>query len=173
MPAVGNKFKSIIAGATYVVKKIKDKMVVQEVHNKKKNTRKIIRPNSVYRPLKEYFKDRRKYPRVHMDLPLEYRVKYNADARGAIIIDASEGGFLIYSIEDIPIGTKLEITALFSAEYELAKFEVLAKIIWKNVEVEKGEVEKGEVGYQYGLKFIQILEEDYWKLRKLLGGRFK
>ncbi len=170
MPVVGDKFKNIIAGATYLVKKFKDKMVVQEMHNnkKKKDTRKILRPNSVYRPLKEYFKDRRKYPRVHMELPLEYRAKYDADAHGAIVVDASEGGFLIYSIDDIPIGTKLEITVLFSAEYELAKIEVLAEIIWK-----KGDVEKGEEGYQYGLKFVQILEEDYWKLRKLLSSRFK
>jgi len=181
MPAGGDKFKTIIAGSTYVVKKLKDKMVVLERHNKKsltkaKNRSKILPSNSVYRPmkeyfnrpLKEYFKDRRKYPRVHMYLPLEYRVKYGAQAHGAIVIDASEGGFLIYSIEDIPIGTKLEITVLFTAEYELAKFDVFGEIIWKNVKVEKG-----EEGHQYGLKFIQILEEDYWKLRKLLSGRFK
>jgi hypothetical protein len=186
MLALRGKFKGIIAGSTYVVKKIKDKIVVLERHNKKsptkdKNTRKILRSNSVHRPIKEYFnrpqkeyfKDRRKYPRVHMDLPLEYRVKYDADAHGAIVIDASEGGFLICSIEDIPIGTKLEMTVLFSVEYELAKFEVFGEIIWKNADVEKGDVEKGEDGYQYGLKFIQILEEDYWKLRKLISGRFK
>jgi c-di-GMP-binding flagellar brake protein YcgR len=119
------------------------------------------------RPLKEYFKDRRKYPRVHIDLPLEYRVKYDAHAHGAIVRDASEGGFLIYSLEDIPIGAKLEMTVLFSAEYELVKFEVLGEIIWKN-----GDAETGEEGRQYGLKFVQILEEDYWKLRGLLSSRF-
>ena len=176
MPAVGDKFKSIIAGATYVVKKIKDKMAVLERHNKKsltkdENTGEILPPNSVYRPLKEYFKDRRKYPRVHMDLPLEYRVKYDAHAYGAIVIDASETGFLIYSIEDIPVGAKLKIAVLFPKEYELAIFEVFAETIRKEFVAER----EGwyQEGYQYGLKFIQILEEDYWKLRKLLSGRFK
>jgi hypothetical protein len=124
------------------------------------------------RPLKEYFKDRRRYPRVHMDLPLEYQVEYDAQAHGAIVRDASEGGFLICSLEDIPIGAKLEMTVLFSADYELVKFEVSGEIIWKNADAEKGNVEKGEDGYQYGLKFIQILKEDYWKLRALLIGRF-
>ncbi len=171
MPAVGDKFKSIIAGATHLVKKIKDKMVVLERHHKKsltkdENTGEILRPNSVYRPLKGYSKDRRKYPRVRMDLPLEYPGKDDANAHGAILIDASEGGFLIYSIEDIPIGTKLKITVLFSAEFELAKFEAFAEIIWKKDDL-------GEAGHQYGLKFIQILGEDYEKLRKLLSGRFK
>ena len=106
-----------------------------------------------------------------MDLPLEYRVKYDAHAQGGIVIDASEGGFLIYSIEDIPIGTKLEITVLFPKEYELAIFEVFAETIRKEFVAER-EIWIKEEGYQYGLKFIQILEEDYWKLRGLLSGRF-
>ena len=135
---------------------------------KDENTGEILRSDSVYRPLKGYFWDRRRHARICMDLPLEYRVKYNARAHGGIVVDASEGGFLIYSTEDIPIGTKLKIAVLFSAEYELAKFEVFAEIIWRNANVEKR-----KEGYQYGLKFIQILEEDYWKLRKLLSGRFK
>lgn len=135
---------------------------------KDENTGEIPRPISVYSPLKEYFKDRRRYVRICMDLPLEYRVKYDAPAHGGIVVDASESGFLIYSPENIPIGTKLKIAVLFSAGYELAKFEVSAEIIWKNPDAEKR-----EEGYQYGLKLIQILEEDYWKLRKLLGGGFK
>ena len=179
MPVVGDMFKNIIAGSTSVVRIIKDKMVVLESHNdsliKDKNRGKILYSNSAYspikeyfnRPLKEYFKDRRKYPRVHIDLPLEFRVKYDAHAHGAIVRDASQGGFLIYSVEDIPVGAKLEMTVLFSAEYELVKFEVLGEIIWKNADAEKG-----EEGRQYGLKFVHILEEDYWKLRGLLSGRF-
>ena len=135
---------------------------------KDENTGEILRPDSVYRPLKEYFWDRRRYPRISMDLPLEYRVKYDARAHGGIVIDASESGFLIYSTEDIPVGTKLKMAVLFSSEYELEELEVFAEIIWRNADVEKR-----EEGYQYGLKFIQILEEDYWKLRKLLSGRFK
>ena len=192
MPAVVDKFKSIIAGSTYVAKIIKDKMAVLERDNmsltKDKNRGEILRFNSVYRPLeeyynrpleeyynrpqKEYFQNRRKYPRVHMDLPLEYRTKNDARAHGAIAIDVSEGGFLIYSIEDIPISTILKITAFFSAGYELAKFEVFARIIWRNDDMQKGDVGKGKKGYQYGLKFVQILEEDYWKLRGLLNGPF-
>jgi len=138
---------------------------------KDENTGEILRPDSVYRQLKEYFKDRRRYPRISMDLPLEYRVKYDARAHGGIVIDASERGFLIYSIEDIPVGTKLKIAVLFPEEYELAIFEVFAETIRKEFVAEREDWY--QEGYQYGLKFIQILEEDYWKLRKLLSGRFK
>ena len=140
---------------------------------KDENTGEILRLDSVYRQLKEYFKDRRRYPRISMDLPLEYRVKYDARAHGGIVIDASQTGFLIYSIEDIPVGTKLKIAVLFAKEYELAIFEVFAETIRKEFVAEREIWYQGQEGYQYGLKFIQILEEDYWKLRGLLSGRFK
>jgi hypothetical protein len=112
-----------------------------------------------------YFRDRRKHPRVCMNLPLEYLVKYDSRARGGIVVDASETGFLIYSTEDIPVGTNLKIDVLFPKEYELANFEVFGKIIWRKVEV--GERTNT---YRYGLTFVQIVEEDYWKLKKLLCG---
>ncbi len=108
-----------------------------------------------------YFKEKRKYPRVYMDLPVDYWVRYDPCAHGGIVIDASETGFLIYSIEDIPVGTQLRIAVLFPREYELTHFEVSAEIIRKRAE------EKKEGGFQYGIKFVQILQEDYRKLREL------
>jgi len=116
----------------------------------------------------KHFRDRRKYPRVCMDLPLEYLATHDARARGGIVVDASETGFLIYSTEDIPVGTNLKIDVLFPKGFELANFEVLAEIIWKDLHW-------GEdwEGYQYGLKFIQIFEGDRRELKELLNGRFQ
>ena len=110
--------------------------------------------------------DRRRYPRVYMYLPLEYQMKYAPRAYGGIVIDASETGFHIYSTENIPIGTKLRIDVFFPDKYELANLEVAAEIVWKKVSVDR----RG-MGFQYGLKFLQILEEDCRTLRKLLGNR--
>jgi hypothetical protein len=138
---------------------------------KDENTGRILRLDSVYRQLNEYFQDRRRYPRIFVDLPLEYRMKHDARAHGGIAINASETGFLIYSIEDIPIGTKLKIAVLFPKEYELAIIEVSAETVRKEFAAEQKGLYQGE--YQYGLKIIQILEEDYRKLRGLLSGRFK
>jgi len=115
-----------------------------------------------------YFKERRKYPRVYVDLPLQYQAKYDSHARGGLVVNASETGLLIYSTRDIPIGTRLKIDILFPKGYELADFEVVAEIVWKKLNVEKG-----VKGYQYGLKFIQMLEEDHLKLKQVLRGRFK
>jgi hypothetical protein len=108
-----------------------------------------------------YYKEKRKFPRVSMDLPVDYWVKQDSYAHGGIVIDASETGFLIHCVEDIPIGTKLKVAVLFPREYELADFEVSAEIIRKKM------VEHGKEGYQYGMKFTKILQEDYGKLREL------
>jgi hypothetical protein len=115
-----------------------------------------------------YFRDRRRHPRVCMDLHLEYLANFDSRARGGIVVDASETGFLIYSTQDIPLGTNLKIDVLFPRGYELANFEVFGKIIWRKVDV-------GERAntYRYGLTFVQIVEEDYWKLKKLLYGQPK
>jgi hypothetical protein len=109
--------------------------------------------------------EKRKHPRLDLDLPLEYRMTNAPQAYGALVVNASESGLLIHSIKNIPIGTKLNIAVLFPNRFELANFEVLAEIIWKDIHWE----ENWE-GYQLGLKFIKILEEDSRKLRGLLSG---
>ena len=112
-------------------------------------------------------RERRKFPRLLVDLPLEYRVMNAPYAQGGIVVNASEEGLLINSIKNIPAGTKLNIAVLFPEEYELADFEVVAEIIRKELHWE----EDWE-GYQYGLKFIKILERDRHKLKQLLLGEF-
>jgi hypothetical protein len=109
----------------------------------------------------KYFENRRKYPRVLLDLPFEYRTEYSRRARGGIVIDACEVGFLIHSTENMVVGTRLKIVVLYPKEYRLAKLEVFAKIVWKRFE-------KREKRYLYGLKFNGILAEDDYKLKGLL-----
>lgn len=106
---------------------------------------------------------RRKYPRVLLDLPFEYWTQDNPHARrGGIVKNASENGFLINSIGNIPIGTPLKIDLFYIWGYELANLEVVAEIIWKNFDKEKGM-------YKYGLKFVGIFKEDSYKLKGLLA----
>jgi hypothetical protein len=119
-------------------------------------------------------KERRSHPRFIIDLPLEYRDMDGCCLRGAIVVNASEGGFLIETVRDIPVGKELNITVLYPNGFELANFKVVAKIVRKEPYRKKDW--KGNPyweGYQYGLEFIQILEEDRWKLDLLLGGRFE
>jgi hypothetical protein len=112
--------------------------------------------------------DRRRYPRSLMDLPLEYRVINAPYAHGGIVVNGSEEGFLIYSVKDMPIGTKLNLVVMFPKGFELTNFEVVAEVVRKDLHWE----EDWE-GFEYGLKFIQIFEEDREKLKQLLIGMFQ
>ncbi len=114
------------------------------------------------------FKERRMHPRSLVDLPVEYRIKDLPLAHGGLVINASEGGLLIHSPKDMPLGLKLNIAVMFLMGYELAHFEVTAEIIWKDLHV----YNQSE-GYQYGLKIIQISEEDHRKLKQLLSSQFR
>lgn len=87
--------------------------------------------------------------------------------RGGIVVNASESGFLIESVKNMPIGTKLNICVLFPKEFELTDFKVAAEVVWKEVHWK----EDWE-GYQYGLKFNRILREDHSKLKLILNGRY-
>jgi hypothetical protein len=112
-------------------------------------------------------REKRRYPRFLIDLPLEYREAETSHARGGLVINASEGGFLIESVKDIPIGTKLNMAVLFPQWFELSDFKLVAKTLWKEP------LWKDDwSGYRYGLNIVQILEEDRTKLRLLLGGQF-
>ena len=66
-------------------------------------------------------KEKRSHPRVIINLPLEYQDMGDSCLRGAIIVNASEGGFLIESPRDISVGTELSITVLYPTGFELAK----------------------------------------------------
>jgi hypothetical protein len=91
-----------------------------------------------------------------------------------MVVNVSEGGLLIETVRDIPVGTELNITVLFPQRFELADFKVVAKIVRK--EAYWKEDWKGNQyweGYRYGLEFIQISEEDRWKLNFLLDDQFE
>ena len=119
-------------------------------------------------------KDRRKHPRILIDLPLEYRDRDDSCLRGAMVVNAGEGGFLIESPRDIAVGTELSMTVLYPKGFELANFEVTAKIVWKEPYWREDlKRDRSSKGYQYGLEFIQILDEDRWKLSFLLSKQFE
>jgi hypothetical protein len=114
------------------------------------------------------FIERRKCPRSLLDLPVEYRIKNFPHAHGGLVVNASEGGLLIHSAKNLSLGLNLSIAVLFLIGYELAHFEVTAEIIWKDFHLYHH-----SEGYQYGLKIVQILDEDHWKLKQILSSQLK
>jgi hypothetical protein len=118
-------------------------------------------------------KNRRRYPRFFIDLPLEYRDRDDSCLGGAMVVNAGEGGFLMESPRDIPVGTELYMTVLYPKRFELRNLKVAAKIVWKEPSWKENlKREQCWKGYQYGLDFFQMWPEDRWKLNFLLSERF-
>jgi phosphoketolase len=61
------------------------------------------------------------------------------------------------------IGAELSIAVLFVNGYELSYFTVLARVVWKNLRLEED-----WSGYEYGVDFVHISENDRRKLQQLL-----
>ena len=83
------------------------------------------------------------------------------------MVNASEVGLLIQSIRNIPVGEKLVTVILFPKGFELASLEVLGEVVWKDIHHEDD-----WEGFHYGLNFIDILEEDRNKLKRVLTGEY-
>jgi hypothetical protein len=109
-------------------------------------------------------REKRRSARFHLSLPIEFKVVSEKSFHGAMIVNASETGLLVQSPKNLPVGTKLNIAVIFSQGFELANFEVVAEVVWT-----KSHPTDGKEGYQFGLRFVHILEEDRQKLKLLLG----
>ena len=112
-------------------------------------------------------KERRKYQRYLIDLPLSFQMTENSHIYPGLSVNASETGLLIQTFKDMPIGIKLNIELLFVKEFELSNLLGMAQIIWKDHYV-WSEYE----GYKYGLQFVKISNENHKKLRLLLENLF-
>ena len=110
-------------------------------------------------------REKRKHPRFYLSLPIEFKMMDAPSIHGAMIVNASETGLLIQSPHKMAVGTRLSIAVLFSKGFELANFKVSAEVVWI-----KPYSDEGRKGYELGVKFTQILEEDRQKLKHLLAG---
>ena len=99
-----------------------------------------------------YFEERRRYPRYSISLPLEYWQTDDA-CRGGIVGNLSEGGLLIYSLHDMPVGKELNVRIFFTNGYEFDGIRIACKIVWKDPHDETD-----WKGYKYGIEFVRISE---------------
>jgi len=171
---VGDKFKSIITGATYVLKKIKDKMVVLERHNNKsqlltelsnlklfyKREEKEEETKPRYRTLNF---EKRRYPRFSVDFPMEYTRKHLVVKQGRVI-NASEGGLLVYFPEQMEIGQHLRLKLFLTSGSELNMMEVVNRVV--RMDVDSG---KDWGDYRTGVEFVDISLEDQCKMKMFLS----
>jgi c-di-GMP-binding flagellar brake protein YcgR len=107
--------------------------------------------------------ERRKYPRVAVDLPIEYHRIDSSVRQTGRAQNASEGGLLLYLPEEMTIGQELKIKLFFSSGVELNTVEMVTQVVWKDIDLGQG---PGD--HRAGVKFIDITLEDLEKLKNFL-----
>jgi c-di-GMP-binding flagellar brake protein YcgR len=107
--------------------------------------------------------ERRKHPRIGVELPLDYSLADREETYGGIVANASEGGLLVYLSETTELGALLKIEIIFVKGSELNTIRGIAKVLWSDLAAKKvwGE-------YRYGLQFQSFQEGDLKKLKTLL-----
>jgi c-di-GMP-binding flagellar brake protein YcgR len=108
--------------------------------------------------------ERRKNPRISVELPLDYSLVDTKENFGGIAANMCEGGLLVYLPESIKLGSLLRIEILFVKGSELSSISGIAKIVWSDLAPKRmwGE-------YRYGLEFQSFQKGDLNKLKSLLN----
>ena len=111
-------------------------------------------------------KDKRRHRRILINVPVDFQNNDKSNVSPGLVINLSQTGFLIQTFEDMPIGKRINIKVLFPKGFEVANFSAIVEIVWKDICL----WEDWE-GYQYGLKFIKVLNKDLLKLKQFLNNR--
>lgn len=107
--------------------------------------------------------ERRGYPRFAVDLPIEYcRIDSSFSSSGRVI-NASEGGLLLYLPEKMEIGQQLRLKLFFTSGSDLNAIEMLTEVVWMDIHLGK---DWGD--YRLGTKFIDVSSEDWKRLHNFL-----
>ena len=108
--------------------------------------------------------ERRREPRLRVELHLDYSPIVEREDRGGTLADANEGGLQVYLSEKLQIGDLFKIRIFASANSEVNTIQAIAKVVWANRT-------KGKFGkYRYGLQLQSFYKGDLNKYRTLLSG---
>jgi c-di-GMP-binding flagellar brake protein YcgR len=107
--------------------------------------------------------ERRRNPRFSIDLPIEYQLIPPTLNYTGRVLNASEGGLLVYLPQQTEIGQRLIIKLFFASGSHLNSIEVVAEVVWMDIHLGKG---WGD--YRCGVKFIDISSDDLIKLKTFL-----
>lgn len=107
--------------------------------------------------------EKRRYPRFTVNLPIEYYQIDSSINHTGRTINASEGGLLVYLLEQLEIGQHLKIKLFFSSGSDLNTIEMIAEVVWKDIQLDEG-----WGNYRYGVRFTHISSEDMRRFKTLL-----
>ncbi len=107
--------------------------------------------------------EKRRHPRVNVDLPVRYG-RTNLFLKYGRVVNASEGGLLVYLPEEMGIGQRLALKLFFHSRSEFNTLETSVQVVWKDIHLRKD----WTWDYRTGVKFVDIPPEHMAKLKDLL-----
>jgi PilZ domain-containing protein len=102
--------------------------------------------------------EKRRYPRVNVDLPFEYDRGDSVINHGGAL-NASEGGLLVYFPEKMEVGQVLSLRLFLSSGFEFNTIEATVKVVWVDVYLPEN---WGD--YRAGVMFVDISLREMEKL---------
>ena len=106
--------------------------------------------------------ERRKYPRLNVDLPIQYRIDPSSNRNGRAM-NLSEGGMLVHSSHQLEIGQRLRSKLVFIFDSEIDTIETEAEVVWRDIYFNKA---WGD--HRCGLRFLGISAKDQNRLKDFL-----
>jgi c-di-GMP-binding flagellar brake protein YcgR len=106
--------------------------------------------------------ERRKYPRINVDLPIEYYRIDSSISHTGRGLNISEGGLLMHFPEEMDVSQYLRLKLFLPLGSELNTIEVPAEVVWMNIHLGKG----GD--YRCGVNIIDTSLENRSKLRNFI-----
>jgi c-di-GMP-binding flagellar brake protein YcgR len=107
--------------------------------------------------------EKRGHPRFKVDLPIEYSQVDSPIGQAGRVVNASEGGLLVYLPEKMEIGQHLQLKLFFVSGSELNTIEMLTEVVWRDIHLGKN---WGD--YRSGVKFVDISTADLNRLKDFL-----
>jgi hypothetical protein len=119
---------------------------------------------------KKLTSEKRKYPRVNIDLPIKYS-RTNLFFRYGRAVNVSEGGLLVYLPEEMGIGQRLALKLFFPSpsHSEFKTLETSVQVVWMDVHLRKDRA----WDYQTGVRFVDLSQENLNKVKNFLGNTAK
>ena len=99
-------------------------------------------------------------------MPIDFRMSDEPNDGTGLVMNTSESGLRIQTFNDLPIRKRIHIKVSLPKGGKLESFRAEAEIIWKDLYLWDDWEE-----YQYGLRFVEIFNEDYLTLKRHLCRR--
>jgi c-di-GMP-binding flagellar brake protein YcgR len=104
--------------------------------------------------------EKRRHPRVDLDLTIEYYRTNSRFGHSGRLMNASEGGLLIYFPEQMEIGERLKLKLFRIVGSPVTPIGPLGEVVWVDPHLDETWLD-----YQSGVRFIDISPEDLKRLK--------